>query len=141
MEKTTKELMEEKEQFNKDIDEKIYESMQVSMAKSRAAKAALIAAKQKYEDDGWNSSRISPHQPVIVEEEEIVSEAFESEPEPIPEVPEPPKIPEVDPKEAELIKLREQLASLQAAVELQKGEKAEIIENYGEEDGKEKENT
>jgi len=135
MEKTTKELMEEKEQFNKEIDDKIYESMQVSMAKSRAAKAELIAAKQKYEDDGWCSSQISPHQPVIIEPE-IVPEKPKKKvkhvhPHPI----EVPIIAEKSPAELEKEELQKQVEIMTQQLELMKAEKelakeesAEIIE-------------
>lgn len=61
-------------------------------------------------------------------------------PEPVKEVPKPkakpkppkPKVPETDPREAEIIKLREQLAALEAATELAKGDQAQITENSGE---------
>ena len=54
----------------------------------------------------------------------------EPEPEPEPEPPKP-KLPEDDPKDAEIIKLREQLAALEALKESNK----EIIEEVPEEDG------
>ena len=140
MEKTTKELMEEKEKFNKEIEDKIYESMQVSMAKSRAAKAELIAAKQKYEDDGWNSSCISPNQPVIVEEPIIEEKPKEKakphvHPHSHPEPPVAPIIPKKSPVELEREELQEQIDIMKQQLELMKAEKelakeenAELIE-------------
>ena len=121
-------MIEEKEQFNKAIDDQIYESMQISMAQSRAEKAEFMAAKQQYEDDGWNSSRISPNQPEPEPEPEIIPEEVieESIPEIIIEEP------KIDGKDTEIQKLKDQLAALNALKELDKEEDAEILENHGE---------
>ena len=73
MEKTTKDLMEEKDKFNVEIDEKIRISMLDSTAKNIAIRDALDLEKQQKENDGWNSSRIRP----ISEREREVAEELE----------------------------------------------------------------
>ena len=70
-EKSTRELMAEKEEMIKEYDQKIYESSQKSMARSRKERGERLAKKQQLEDDGWNSSYINPNPPVI-EEDPIV---------------------------------------------------------------------
>jgi len=140
MEKTTKELMKEKEKFNKDIDNKIYISSQESMAKSRQAKVELIAAIKKHEDDGWNSSYINPHQPPVIVEEPLIEEKpkkkAKAHTHPHPEPPiEEPIIPEKSAAELEKEALQKQVETMKQQLELMKAEKelakeadAEIIE-------------
>jgi len=130
MEKTTTELMEEKEVMIKEYDQLILENSQRSCAKSRAEKVLWVQEQQKREDNGWNSSYINPTQP-------------ESEPEPIPE-------PKVDKRVLALEKARaakakkaaeekaelekqlkiaqEAVEALKAAKELSKEEDVDVIE-------------
>lgn len=71
LEKTTKELMEEKKVFNEQIDEQIRVSMLLSTEKNIALRDVKDVEKQKKENDGWNSSRIRP---ISEREREIAEE-------------------------------------------------------------------
>lgn len=93
-EKSTRELMEEKEEMIKEYDQKIYESSQKSMAISRKGREERLAERQQLEEDGWNSSYISPHQPAI--EEAIIIEI----------------VPKVD-KKADHMKMEAELAEIE----------------------------
>ena len=72
---------------------------------------------------------------VVIEKDDKVpvpltqEEAMKAAQKIIKEKPKPPKVPETDPREAEIIKLKEQLAALQAVVELAKGDQAKVIVN------------
>ena len=118
--KTIIELEKEKEEMIIKYDELIRQATLRRVQQNEEDAKIRRAAIKELEDEGWNSSYINPHQPFIVDEPivEVVYDGSVKIETAVP-LPEPT---ETDPKEAQLIKLREQIAALEAVAELEKEE-------------------
>jgi len=125
-EKTILELEKEKELAIIKFDEHIRLANVRRMKKNEEANKIRRAKIQELEDDGWNSSYISPKQPEPTLE---VKPKTKKKPKHkhVHKKVEKPKEPVIDPKELEIAKLKEQVATLEAAKELAKGEDAEVV--------------
>lgn len=130
--KTTKELIEEKENMIKEYDQKIYESVQRAGIKSRAEGAKRRAELQELEDKGWYRLH-TIETPIVVEpepmkqgvmyriEDEFIEGYKEEEPEP-----EPVIDPEKEALKAQLEETKEQLRLLEAAKDMEEPDEVEI---------------
>ena len=105
----------------------ISEEMELKRKKDFEAKELMKQARKEHADKGWNSSSIGQELRLNPDVEGILEEVMDQVI--------PKEEPEIDPKEEEIIKLKEQLAALEAIKELDKDEDAEILENHGEESG------
>ena len=129
-EKTIIELQKEKELAIVKFDEQIRLANVRRMKKNEEANKIRRAKIREYEEDGWNSSCISPNQP---EPEPKPKPKKKSKHKHVHKKVEKPKEPVVDSKDIELAKLKEQIATLEAAKELEKGEEAEVVKEIVEE--------
>lgn len=93
----------------------ILEEMELKRKKDFAAKELMKQERQEKKDKGWTSSAIGQELRINPPVDDIVSNIIEEVlNETLPPIPEPPKVPEDDPKAAEIIRLKEQLAALKA---------------------------
>lgn len=134
--KTTKELIEEKEEFNVEIDQKIYDSVQRAGIKSRAEGAKRRAELQELEDKGWYRLH-TIETPVVVEPEiEVIIEPKDEgiikstllDGELRKEIARESQVdPEKEALKAQLEATKERLAMLEAAGKMEKPEEVEIV--------------
>lgn len=125
--KTTTELRKEKEEMIIKYDKMIYDSMQEDGIRSRAEGMKLRAEMQELKDKGWYNREFRETPP---EPEQDTADPTDIPPTIVAEI----RKPEVDPKELEIAKLKEQLAVLETVAELAKEEEAIIVEEVIEED-------